>query len=89
MLDKTEGVVSATTSAVIVRACVVCGGKRELDKPCTTCGNKERPVTHDLGIQSAYYKDPVRQAWWFAVGQHLAANRARRANEEANRGNRR
>lgn len=89
MKATTEGEVSATVSMIIVRACTVCGGKRELDKPCATCGNRKRPVTHDLGIQSAHYDNPVRQAWWLTVGQHVAAARARRANEEANRGNRR
>lgn len=84
-----EAGADATVSLIVIRACTVCGGKREMDKPCATCGNRKRPVTHDLGVQSAHYDNPVRQAWWSAVGQHLAADRVRRANEEANRGNRR
>lgn len=89
MENRAEAESDATVSMIVIRACIICGGKRELEKPCATCGNTKRPITHDLGIQSAHYKNPVKQAWWDAIGQHLAANRVRRANEEANRGNRR
>lgn len=71
---------SITLRSVIVRACVLCGGKRQLGKSCAGCGNPEPAVVHDLGVQAASYKNPVKQLGWITVGQHLAARRARRAN---------
>ena len=71
---------SATLRPVIVRACVLCGGKRQLDAPCADCGNEHPPVVHDLGVQAAAFADPVKQFIWNTVGQHRAARRAHRAN---------
>lgn len=78
---KAQAPSSATLRPVIVRACVKCGGKRQLDTPCADCGNPDAPVVHDLGIQAAYYKNPLKQLWWETVGQRLAARRAAKANK--------
>jgi hypothetical protein len=74
-----RAVSKATLRPVIVRACVQCGGKREIGTPCALCGLADPPVTHDLGVQSAYYRNPLKRFGWWAVGQHLAAHRAREA----------
>ena len=74
--------VSATMSAVIIRACAKCGGKREQDKPCATCGNEKSPVVHELGVQAAWYRDPIKNLRWLLSGQHKAAQRAELANRE-------
>ena len=89
MEQLAEGEVNATVSIVVIRACELCGGKREQHKPCATCGNVKPPTVHDLGVQSAFSSDPAKQQRWMAIGQHIAARRARQANKEANRGNRR
>ena len=34
-------------------------------------------MVHDLGVQSYTHRNPLRRAAWWAVGQHLAARRAR------------
>jgi hypothetical protein len=77
---SSRAVGKATLQPVIVRACAVCGGAREIGKPCELCGLVDPPVTHDLGVQSAYYRNPFKRLGWWAVGQHLAARRARAAN---------
>lgn len=81
-VGKAKAVAKATVHPVIVRACVQCGGKREIGLPCAACGLEDPPVTHDLGVQSAYYRNPFKQLAWLAVGQHLAARKARKANQE-------
>lgn len=83
MSMNARGVTRATVAAVIVRACAQCGGKREIGEPCAGCGLADPPVTRDLGVQSAYYRNPFRQLAWLAVGQRIAAHRARQANQEA------
>lgn len=67
---------------VIVRACA-CGSGRVIGQPCAGCGNEAPPVTVDLGVQSASYRNPLRQAWWNTAGTLLARRRARRANAAA------
>lgn len=86
MDTRAQSELAATVSAVIVRACVRCGGKREAGAPCAGCGNPEPPVVHDLGVQSAFFTNPVKQAAWVAIGQHRAARRAARANREVSGG---
>lgn len=80
----TKGVTTATLSAVIVRACDNCGEKREMNSPCAGCGNPEPAREHDLGVVSAYYKNPLKRLAWNLFGQHMAAARAQEANGEAN-----
>jgi len=83
---RTRSVTKATLVPVIVRACVNCGGKREIGLPCASCGLADPPVTQDLGVQSAHYRNPFKQLAWLTVGQHLAARRARQANQEVRGG---
>lgn len=72
-------VTKATVSHVIVRACVACGGKREIGKPCEVCGLQDPPVVHDLGVQSYTHRNPLKRAWWALIGSRRAAARARKA----------
>jgi hypothetical protein len=88
-MQTTKAVTSATVSAVIIRACDRCGEKRDLNTPCASCGNPDAPLVHDLGVQSASYKNPLRELGWLVAGQHLAARRAEKANREIRDGNRR
>jgi hypothetical protein len=74
-----RSVTRATVSHVIVRACVQCGGKREIGEPCALCGLTDPPVTHDLGVQSYTHRNPLKRAWWNLIGQPLAERRAREA----------
>ena len=73
---------NVTVSAVIIRACSVCGMARQRDTDCATCGNTEPAQVHDLGVQAAHYSDPLKQLTWQLFGKHAAANRARQANRE-------
>lgn len=70
-------VTKATVTHVIVRACVNCQHPRETGKPCAGCGLTDPPVTHDLGVQSYAHRNPFKRLGWWAVGQRLAARRAR------------
>jgi hypothetical protein len=74
-----RAVVSVTVRPVIVRACARCGGPRQISAPCAGCGNPDPPDTQDLGVQSAYYRNPFKRLAWLIAGQHLAARRARQA----------
>lgn len=75
-----RAITSAEVSHVIVRGCTACGHPREVGVPCAGCGNSGAPVVHDLGVQSAYYRNPLRRLAWFLHGQRRAARRARSAN---------
>ena len=77
---------NVTLSAVIVRACAMCGGKREQGKDCASCGNTNAPTVHDLGIIAARHDDPVKALKWKLFGQPMAAHRTRLANRELEHG---
>jgi hypothetical protein len=47
------------------------------------CGNPLAPTVEDLGVVTAQYRNPLRQAWWQLVGKPLADRRVRRANRRA------
>jgi hypothetical protein len=81
-----DAVSKATVSAVITRACARCGGARAPGVPCAGCGNPEPAQAHDLGVQSAYYRNPFRRLAWLAIGQHRAARRARAASTQTTGG---
>lgn len=81
-----EGKSNATLSAVIIRACAICGEKREQDKDCASCGNTNPPEVIDLGVIAASHTDPVKALSWQLFGQRAAAHRARRANRELEHG---
>lgn len=81
--SNTEAVASAEVRHVIVRACTECGGKREIDAPCATCGNGTPPQVDDLGIVTAIYRNPFRRIVWQLLRKPLADRRIRRANRRA------
>jgi hypothetical protein len=72
----------AEVSNVIVRACIQCGTRRSLGEACEGCGLTDPPETHDLGVQAAYYRNPVRRLWWHLVTQPRASRRARAVNAQ-------
>jgi hypothetical protein len=74
-------------SAVIVRACSVCGGPRQQGADCGGCGNTEPAVTQDAGIVAAQYTNPVEALAWKLFGQWRAARRIARINRENANGN--
>lgn len=82
MDGHTQGETNVTVSAIIVRACSVCGGARQQDVSCVNCGNTEPAQVHDLGVVAKYDKNPVEQLKWKLFGQPAAARRARQANKE-------
>lgn len=81
--STTDAVSSAEVRHVIVRACTECGASRTLDTACAGCGNSTPPAVDDLGIVTAVYRNPVRQAIWRLVRKPLADRRIRRANSRA------
>lgn len=80
---RARAVTAAEIRNVIVRACTDCGAPRQVNTPCGHCGLTAPPVVHDLGVVSARYSNPFRQAWWRFVRSPAAARRARRANQSA------
>ena len=77
--SRTRVVTRAEVRHVIVRACTACGHQRVTGEPCAECGNQVPAVVHDIGVQSAYYRNPVKRLGWWLVGQRLAARRAQAA----------
>lgn len=78
-----DSISTAEVRQVIVRACQACGAGRHLGEPCAVCGNPLAPTVEDLGVVTAQYRNPLRQAWWQLVGKPLADRRVRRANRRA------
>jgi hypothetical protein len=76
---RARPVVSAEVSHVIVRACTRCQHPRVIGTPCAGCGNPEPPVVHDLGVQAATYRNPLKRLWWHVARQPLATRRAHQA----------
>lgn len=72
----------AEVSAVIIRACSRCGSRRDLERPCASCGNPDAPEVTDLGTVSATYRNPLRRAWRHVIGEPLARRRIRNANQQ-------
>jgi hypothetical protein len=79
---------SAEVSAVVIRACARCGGAREIGTRCAKCGNADAPEVTDLGVISATYRSPRRQAWRHIVTDPLARRRIRKASRRTARLNR-
>jgi hypothetical protein len=71
---------SVALSAVIIRACWVCGGKRELGKPCGGCGCPDPAQVTDLGVIASNQKSWWRRLKWNLFGYHVAQRRIREAN---------
>lgn len=76
-----------TLSAVVIRACSVCGGPRQQGADCAGCGNTEPAVTQNAGIVAAHYTNPVEALAWKLFGQRRAARRIARINRENAHGN--
>lgn len=70
----------AEVSAVIIRACALCGSPRDLGAPCGGCGNPDPPETTDLGVVSAAYRNPLRRMARHLIGEPLARRRIQDAN---------
>jgi hypothetical protein len=69
-------------SAVVIRACDKCQGKRELGKPCVNCGNRKAPVVKDLGVIAT--RETTRWAYWKWIlwGSPAAQRRIKKTNKE-------
>jgi hypothetical protein len=79
---KTHVGPGVTLSAVIIRACWVCGGKRELGKPCGSCGDKTPPQVSDLGVIASHQKSRWERFKWNIWAFHMAQRRIKKINEE-------
>lgn len=73
---------SVSLSAVVIRACTVCQGARELGKPCAACGNREPPKVIDLGVIADHQKSWWERLKWNVWGFHMAQRRIRKTNKE-------
>lgn len=72
---------SVELSAMIIRACALCGGKRELGRPCVSCGNLDPAKVQDLGIIAARNRSRWKTLKWKLWGYHAAQRRIRQANK--------
>lgn len=79
--QRARTVTRVEVANMIVRGCVDCGHARQLDAPCGGCGLADPPVVHDLGVQSATYRNPARRLWWHLIRKPAAIRRARAANQ--------
>ena len=59
---------SVELSAIVIRACDVCEGKRELGKPCDTCGNRAPAVVTDLGVIASNHETSVETSEMETLG---------------------
>ena len=73
---------SVQLSAVVIRACDKCKGKRELGKPCVTCGNREPAKVTDLGVIASHKKSRWARLKWNLYGYHVAQRRIRKTNKD-------
>jgi hypothetical protein len=72
---------SVELSAIVIRACDVCEGKRELGKPCDTCGNRNPAVVTDLGVIASNQKSRWERLKWQVWGYRAAQRRIRQTNK--------
>jgi hypothetical protein len=72
---------SIELSAIIVRACDVCQGKRELGTPCETCGNSTPGEVTDLGVIASNQKSRWERLKWQMWGYYAAQRRIRKTNK--------
>lgn len=73
---------SVRLSAVVIRACDECQGKRELGKPCANCGNMKAPKVKDLGVIAARERSWWVRFKWNLWGYHVAQRRIKKTNKE-------
>lgn len=69
-------------SAIVIRACDKCQGKREIGKVCETCGNTEPAKVTDLGVIANHQKSWWERFKWNLYGFRLAQRRIRKLNKE-------
>ena len=72
---------SVTLSAIVIRACNICQGTRELGKPCAWCGNREPADVTDLGVIASRPSGALAKLKWDLWQYHAAQRRIRRANK--------
>jgi hypothetical protein len=77
---KTHVGPSVALSAVVIRACWVCGGKRELGKPCEGCGSADPAQVTDLGVIASHQDSRWERLKWNLWGCHVAQRRIRKTN---------
>ena len=73
---------SVSLSAMVIRACDECDGKRELGKPCAGCGNKRPAKVTDLGVIASHQKSWWVRFKWNVWGFHVAQRKIRKTNKE-------
>jgi len=78
---KTHVGPAVSLSAIIIRACWVCGGKRELGKPCGACGCADPAEVTDLGVIASHQGSRWKRLKWNLFGYHVAQRRIRKANK--------
>lgn len=69
-------------SAIVIRACDKCQGKREIGKVCETCGNTEPAKVTDLGVIASHHKSRWERLKWNCWGFYMAQRRIRKLNRE-------
>jgi len=72
---------SVSLSAIIIRACWACGGKRELGIPCGSCGSADPADVTDLGVIASHQKSRWERLKWNVWGYHVAQRRIRETNK--------
>lgn len=73
---------SVSLSAIVVRACDYCHGKREFGKPCQWCGSNVPAKVTDLGIIASNQKSWIKRVKWNLWQYRAAQRRIRKLNEE-------
>jgi hypothetical protein len=73
---------SVQLSAVVIRACKLCRGSRELGRPCVWCGNREPAEVRDLGVIASHQKSRWERFKWNIWGSRVAQHRIRKTNKE-------
>jgi hypothetical protein len=73
---------SVKLSAVVIRACNICQGARELGRPCASCGNRNPAEVTDLGVIASHQKSLWARLKWNLWQYHVAQRRVRETNRE-------
>ena len=79
---KTHVGPSVALSAIVVRACWICQGAREVGKPCVRCGNCDSAQVTDLGVIASHQKSWWARVKWNVWGYHVAQRRIRKVNRD-------
>lgn len=73
---------SVELSAIIIRACNKCGGKREIGRACASCGNRELAQYDDVGVIAATNTSRWKRLKWNIWGHRAANRRISKINKE-------